>query len=178
MNLLLITIHEEDNQQLDLVETCNRNESNKQCQVIENDVPELVQRQQNTIYGTTRRSTRGVHQLVWMKDFVSLNINKDIQYPISSYISYDNLSLSYKAFIAASSQFTKPTTYAEAIKDPRWIEAMQDEIQALQNNNSRVITDLPEGKVAICCRWIYNFKYKSTGEIERFKESLVAKGYS
>lgn len=34
------------------------------------------------------------------------------------------------------------------------------------------------GKNTVGSKWIYKIKYKSNGEVERFKASLVAKGYS
>ncbi|XP_049347856.1 uncharacterized mitochondrial protein AtMg00820-like, partial [Solanum verrucosum] len=73
---------------------------------------------------------------------------------------------------------TRTTTYAKTCKEPKWIEAMHAEIQALTNNITWELVDLPKGKSAIGCRWIYKMKYKSTGEVERFKTRLVAKGYS
>ncbi|XP_055812079.1 uncharacterized protein LOC129881995 [Solanum dulcamara] len=126
----------------------------------------------------TRRSARSKHPLIWLKDFVSLNVKQDVQYPLSNYVSYSHLSPSHQCFIAATSSVIEPTSYAEAVKDPRWVEAMQTEIQALENNNTWEVTSLPAGKKPIGCRWIYKVKYKSTCEIERFKARLVAKGYS
>lgn len=87
--------------------------------MIEEVIPTSDQIQEDSMVKATRRSTRGVHPHVSMKDFVSLNINKDVQYPIPNYVAYDNLSTVYKVLIAASSELTKPTTYNEAIKDPR-----------------------------------------------------------
>ena len=40
------------------------------------------------------------------------------------------------------------------------------------------VVDLPPGKKLIGCRWIYNIKYLSSGEIERYKARLVTKGFS
>lgn len=54
-----------------------------------------------------------------MKDFVSLNINKDVKYPISDYLFYCPLSRPYEVFVAATFLLIEPTIYAEAIKNPR-----------------------------------------------------------
>ena len=55
---------------------------------------------------------------------------------------------------------------------------MQDEITALENNDTWFIVSLPTNKVAIGCKWVFNIKYKASGEVERYKARLVAKGYS
>ncbi|XP_059314889.1 uncharacterized mitochondrial protein AtMg00820-like [Lycium ferocissimum] len=88
------------------------------------------------------------------------------------------MSPTYQAHIATTSSLVEPKTYSEAIKDPRWVEAMQQEIQALQSNKTWEIVALPEGKRPIGCKWIYKIKYKASSEVERFKARLVAKGYS
>lgn len=98
---------------------------------------------------STRISVREPHPPKWLKDFVSLNINKDVKYPIYEYISYYHLSHSYQAFIVATSALVEPTTYAEANKDPRWVKAMQVEIQALERNNTWELYELPKGKMLL-----------------------------
>ncbi|XP_047270440.1 uncharacterized mitochondrial protein AtMg00810-like [Capsicum annuum] len=53
---------------------------------------------------------------------------------------------------------------------------MKLEIQALEDNNTWEIVDLPPVKNAIGSKWVYKIKYKANGEVERFKVRLVAKG--
>ncbi|KAJ0457904.1 putative RNA-directed DNA polymerase [Helianthus annuus] len=55
---------------------------------------------------------------------------------------------------------------------------MQQEIKALEKNGTWTLEKLPEGKRAIDSKWVYKTKYKSNGEIERFKVGLVAKGFT
>nr|XP_016462446.1 PREDICTED: uncharacterized protein LOC107785615 [Nicotiana tabacum] len=73
---------------------------------------------------------------------------------------------------------SEPSSFKEAASDPRWIEAMQLKLHALEDNNTWSVVDLPPGKTPISCRWVFRIKYKATGEVERFKARLVAKGYS
>lgn len=68
---------------------------------------------------------------------------------------------------------TEPQTFAEAVKDERWRQAMKHEIQALENNDPWTMESLPLGKKAIRCKWVYRIKYNSDGSIERFKARLV-----
>lgn len=55
---------------------------------------------------------------------------------------------------------------------------MQQEIKALEENNTWSVVDLPKGMHNVGSKWIYKIKYKADGEVERFKARLVAKGYS
>jgi len=55
---------------------------------------------------------------------------------------------------------------------------MNRDIQALENNKTLYLNDLPDGKRPIGCKWIFKTKYNADGTIERHKARLVAKGYS
>jgi hypothetical protein len=59
-----------------------------------------------------------------------------------------------------------------------WRSAVNEEFQSLQQNNTWEISDLPEGRKAIGCRWIFKRKRDKNGAIIRYKARLVAKGYS
>ncbi|KAJ8755191.1 hypothetical protein K2173_018989 [Erythroxylum novogranatense] len=55
---------------------------------------------------------------------------------------------------------------------------MDEEIEALEMNRTWDITDLPEGKKPIGCKWIFKVKLKENGKVDIFKARLVAKGYN
>lgn len=69
----------------------------------------------------------------------------------------------------------EPHSYIEAVSDPKWILAMNQELQALQSNHTWSLVDLPPGKISIGCKWVYKIKYKANGKVQRYKARLVAK---
>ena len=68
--------------------------------------------------------------------------------------------------------------FFEAAKDPRWIKAMNEELQALCKNETWDLVPISPRKKAIGCRWIYNVKYNADGSVNRYKARLVAKDYA
>ncbi|KAL2235198.1 UNVERIFIED_CONTAM: Retrovirus-related Pol polyprotein from transposon RE1 [Sesamum indicum] len=72
----------------------------------------------------------------------------------------------------------EPKTYVEAVQKREWIDAMNTELKALEDNETWTITELPKDKKAIGSKWIYKLKLKSDSNIERYKARLVAKGYN
>ncbi|WVY91439.1 hypothetical protein V8G54_036953 [Vigna mungo] len=125
--------------------------------------------------GTVGRSTWPERPPAYLSDFHTNHISR---YPITNFLSYDKLSSDFRHTILSISSTTEPRTYKEASKIPQWTQSMQDELHALTNNNTWIITYLPPGKTAIGCRWIYKIKHKSDGFIDRFKACHVAKGYT
>nr|GEZ44243.1 putative RNA-directed DNA polymerase [Tanacetum cinerariifolium] len=55
---------------------------------------------------------------------------------------------------------------------------MNEEIEALQINQTCELVNLPPRKKILGCRWIYTVKFDSTRNIDRYKARLVAKGYT
>ena len=90
-------------------------------------------------------------------------------HPIHDYLSYANLSPANKHFCCSISTIPEPTHYHQAVGNPKWQEAMDVEIAALEANNSWTLTSLSLGKKPIGCKWAYRVKYKSDGLIEGTK---------
>nr|GMC69250.1 Retrovirus-related Pol polyprotein from transposon TNT 1-94 [Ipomoea batatas] len=72
---------------------------------------------------------------------------------------------------------TLAETSKEAATETHWLKAMDEEIRAIEKNGTWELTELPPGQKPIGVKWVYRTKYKSNGDIDRFKERLVAKGY-
>ena len=64
-------------------------------------------------------------------------------YPITHYVNYDTFSMQYRAFLAAITTGVEPNSFAEAMKNDRWKDAMKREIQALEENKGWTIEPFP-----------------------------------
>ena len=82
----------------------------------------------------------------------SYNIQSGTPYHLSSYLCYDRLSSKHKHFCNAISFTVEPKHYNHVVLDPKWREAMDNEIKALEANNTWSLTSLPPGKKAIGCK--------------------------
>ncbi|KAH9696724.1 reverse transcriptase Ty1/copia-type domain-containing protein [Citrus sinensis] len=98
--------------------------------------------------------------------------------PIAKYVSYDGLSSSYRAFVSSLDNIHVPNNIQEALSHPGWKRVVHEEINALEKNDTWVITDHPAGKQPVGCKWIFTIKYKADGSVERLKARLVTKGFT
>lgn len=93
-------------------------------------------------------------------------------------MSSHRLSESYALTVNHLSNVTIPSSVQDALLDPKWKKAMNEEMQALQKNGTWELVPLPEGKKTVGCRWVFTVKLKADGSIDRYKARLVAKGYT
>ena len=73
-----------------------------------------------------------------------------------------------------------PQSYQDAISSPessKWRDAMNEELDALWDNETFELTPLPEGRTSVGGKWVYAIKQGPNGE-EKYKARFVAKGYS
>ncbi|XP_075091639.1 uncharacterized protein LOC142171832 [Nicotiana tabacum] len=97
-----------------------------------------------------KRSVRPSKPHIWLKDYTTKPHGKaNYSYPLSAHVSYKNVSDSYAKALSSYSAVVEPQFYAEAVKDPKWIEAMKAKISALEDNHTWSIVELPAGKVPI-----------------------------
>ncbi|CAA7049516.1 unnamed protein product [Microthlaspi erraticum] len=97
-------------------------------------------------------------------------------YPLSHYISDESFSPEQRAFFAAITAGEEPKHFKDAVRMKVWNNAMGTEVDALEQKRTWDICDLPPGKEALECLWVYKTKYKSDGTIERYKARLVVQG--
>ena len=72
----------------------------------------------------------------------------------------------------------EPLTFEDACDDPHWMSAMLSEMDSIYKNATWELCELPKGKNVIGTRWVYKIKRKLDGSIDRYKATLVAKGYA
>ena len=71
-----------------------------------------------------------------------------------------------------------PVKFDEAVKDKVWREAMKNEIESIEKNNTWELTILPAGFTPIGVKWVYKTKLNEDGKVDKYKARLVAKGYA
>ncbi|GJU90599.1 putative ribonuclease H-like domain-containing protein [Tanacetum coccineum] len=72
----------------------------------------------------------------------------------------------------------KPKKVIQALEDPSWIEAMQEELLQFQLQKVWTLVNLPNSKRAIGTKWVFRNKKDKRGIIVRNKPRLVAQGYT
>ena len=79
---------------------------------------------------------------------------------------------------SALAYLQEPQSFREASSNPLWQQAMKEELDALHNTGTWDLIDLPPGKSAIGCKWIYKIKTRSDGTVDCYKARLVARGFT
>lgn len=59
----------------------------------------------------------------------------------------------------------------------QWISRYRFRIQLIENKMWKLV-ELPPGRKAVGCKWVFKLKHAGYGTVERFKARLVAKGYA
>jgi len=72
----------------------------------------------------------------------------------------------------------EPETFEEAFQHPKWIKAMEEEMVALDRNQTWELMPKLKDVKPISYKWVYKIKCRTNGSIERHKASLVARGFS
>jgi len=61
---------------------------------------------------------------------------------------------------------------------PAWKHAMNEEIEALVSRETWELISAPTDVVVVGCCWVFVLKYRPDGSVDRYKDMLVAKGYT
>ncbi|KAL0451508.1 UNVERIFIED_CONTAM: Retrovirus-related Pol polyprotein from transposon RE2 [Sesamum latifolium] len=93
-----------------------------------------------------RRSNRTIHKPVWLNDFINSHHDPSLLHSINT---------AYLSFVASLSILQKPWSFTEAVKYPKWREAMQAEIAILEQNHTWSLTPLPPVAKAVTV-WLFS----------------------
>nr|GEX36113.1 putative ribonuclease H-like domain-containing protein [Tanacetum cinerariifolium] len=72
----------------------------------------------------------------------------------------------------------EPKRVHQALKDPSWIKAMQEELLQFKMQKVWVLVDFPHEKRAIGTKWVYRNKKDERGIVIRNKARLVTQGHT
>ena len=72
---------------------------------------------------------------------------------------------------------SEPISLDQALSNPKWKEAMVEELRSIEKNETWQMVNLPSNKRVIDVKWVYKTKMKPNGEIAKYKARLVAKGF-
>lgn len=123
-----------------------------------------------------RKSTRTLRQPEWMKDYHTSNMSVKCEPRNIEKIIEATCSPVFSCFMSQITKHKEPRHFKEAVQSEKWVKAMNEELDALEINETWQITSLPPGKTAIGCKWLYKIKYSPDGSIERYKSRLVVLG--
>ena len=76
--------------------------------------------------------------------------------------------------------YVEPRTVHEAKQgDDRdqWYRAMNEEVKALQDNETWHLVRPPTDRDVIPGKWVYKVKLRPSGQVEKYKARYVAKGF-
>ncbi|GAU44851.1 hypothetical protein TSUD_112250 [Trifolium subterraneum] len=87
-------------------------------------------------------------------------------------IGQDTMSCQLKSYAGR----IEPINLDQAMNNSNWLEAMKEEIHAIEKNRTWYLGDKTD-KRAIDVKWIYKLKLRPNGEIAKYKARLVSRGF-
>ncbi|GKA35698.1 putative RNA-directed DNA polymerase [Tanacetum coccineum] len=141
---------------------------NQEVLVFQNDLPNEIKEV------GLRRSQRPSKLLARLNEFV---LDDKVKYGLNRYVNHSFLSAEIYCFVSNQNKYIEPSSYEEVVKDVNWVNAMNEEMNALYENKTWIMTNLPFDGTPIGSKWVFKIKYKSNGKIEMYKARLVAKSF-
>jgi hypothetical protein len=72
----------------------------------------------------------------------------------------------------------EPKNFEEASRDKNWVNAMNEELDQIEKNETWELVPRPKDKNVIGTKWVFRNKLNEDGQVVRNKERLVCKGYA
>lgn len=130
-----------------------------------------------------RRSSRIKLKPLYLQDYASIaEISKFVDAvtlkPGTSTLDF-NLDNKIELACSVSELNDVPTCFQDLASRPdkqKWMEAVNEELQALVENETWFLVPMPDHKKPINCMWVFALKFDENGNLNRFKARLVVKG--
>ena len=103
-----------------------------------------------------RKPTRSSNILAYLNDY---------KHDISNFISYEFCNPSFQSFFASLHSVSIPNGWKLAKEDPKWKEAMLEDMRALEKNRTWELVDLSQGKQPVGCKWVFTIKHTPKGKV-------------
>jgi hypothetical protein len=71
-----------------------------------------------------------------------------------------------------------PSSIREAMHDPNWRNAMQEEFDALSSNQTWTLVPRPPRTNVVTGKWVFRHKTREDGSLERYKARWVVRGFA
>ena len=75
------------------------------------------------------------------------------QHSLFNFVSYSHLSSAFHSFISFLDSCSVLKNVSEAMSLPGWSQTMQEEMTALEQNETRELVTLPSRKKVVGCKW-------------------------
>ncbi|GJU17087.1 retrovirus-related pol polyprotein from transposon TNT 1-94 [Tanacetum coccineum] len=111
----------------------------------------------------------------WTKDHPIENVTGDPSRSVSTrkQLETDAMWCYFDAFLTS----VEPKNFKQAMTEPSWIDAMQEEIHEFEKLQVWELMSCPDKVMLIKLKWIYKFQTDEFGEVLNNKARLVAQGF-
>jgi hypothetical protein len=82
-------------------------------------------------------------------------------------LTYDGFVAHHYAYMVKVIQEVEPTCFEQAVRNPKWDNAMDEKMSTLDVNATWELVALPKDKKAIECKWVYKVKHNADGSVSR-----------
>jgi Reverse transcriptase (RNA-dependent DNA polymerase)/Integrase core domain len=162
---------------------------NEQRQLIQSPLPQLGQSSENEVQSSNSENSKSNNSNTGYRLPDRHNRGKppkrfipdeegEGNYVIGKFVTTEHLPSPLKEFDTTLASIRIPERLEEAMSNPKWLEAMRAEMEALEKNHTWRLVSLPKGRKTVGCKWVFTVKYGPTGLVDRYKARLVAKGFT
>ncbi|GJU16446.1 retrovirus-related pol polyprotein from transposon TNT 1-94 [Tanacetum coccineum] len=111
----------------------------------------------------------------WTKDHPIANVIGDPSRSVSTrkQLETDAMWCYFDAFLTS----VEPKNFKQAMTEPSWIDAMQEEIHEFERLEVWELVSCPDNVFLIKLKWIYKVKTNESGGVLKNKARLVAQGF-